>query len=85
MKRKRRNHIADFKAKVAIAALMGDLTIAVLAQKFDVHANQIAEWKKQLFLLRQITGTNYYCYMKHITSVRNKNRINSIGYHFLHS
>ena len=48
MRRKRRNHKADFKAKVALAALKGDLTIAELVQKFDVHANQIAEWKKQL-------------------------------------
>ena len=48
MRRKRRNHKADFKAKVALAALKGDLTIAELAQKFDVHANQITEWKKQL-------------------------------------
>ena len=48
MRRKRRNHKADFKAKVALAALKGDLTMAELAQKFDVHANQITEWKRQL-------------------------------------
>jgi len=48
MKRKRRNHKPDFKAKVAIAALKGDLTMAELAQKFDIHANQMTEWKKQL-------------------------------------
>ena len=48
MRRKRRNPKPDFKAKVALAALKGDLTIAELTQKFDVHANQITEWKKQL-------------------------------------
>jgi len=48
MKRKRRNHKPDFKAKVALAALKGDMTLAELADKFDVHANQITEWKKQL-------------------------------------
>jgi len=49
MKRKRRNHKPEFKAKVALEALKGDLTLAELAQKHDVHANQITDWKKQLF------------------------------------
>lgn len=48
MKRPRRNHTAVFKAKVAMAALRGDKTLAELAQMFDVHANQITTWKTQL-------------------------------------
>jgi putative transposase len=48
MKNKRRNHSAAFKAKVALAAAKGDKTIAELASEFDVHSNQIAQWKKQL-------------------------------------
>jgi transposase len=48
MKRPRRNHTASFKAKVAIAALGGDKTLIQLAQQFDVHANQITQWKTQL-------------------------------------
>jgi len=48
MRRKRRNHSPEFKAKVALATLQGDLTMAELVKKFDVHANQIADWKKQL-------------------------------------
>ena len=48
MRRKRRNHSPSFKAKVALAALKGDLTMAELVQKYDVHANQISDWKKQL-------------------------------------
>ena len=48
MKNKRRNHSARFKAKVALAAAKGDKTIAELASQFEVHANQIAQWKKQL-------------------------------------
>jgi len=48
MRRKRRNHKPDFKAKVALAALKGDMTLVELSDKFDVHANQITEWKKQL-------------------------------------
>jgi transposase-like protein len=46
--RKRRNHSPEFKAKVAIAALKGDKTLAELAQQFDVHPNQITDWKTQL-------------------------------------
>jgi transposase len=48
MRRPRRNHTAAFKAKVALAAIKGDKTLAELAEKFDVHANQIVQWKTQL-------------------------------------
>ena len=48
MRRKRRTHSPEFKAKVALAAVRGDLTMAELVKKFDVHANQITDWKKQL-------------------------------------
>ncbi len=47
-RRKRQNHSPEFKAKVAIAALKGDKTLAELAQQFDVHPNQITDWKNQL-------------------------------------
>jgi transposase-like protein len=47
-RRPRRNHTAAFKAKVALAALKGDKTLAELAQQFDVHPNQITEWKSRL-------------------------------------
>lgn len=47
-KRTRRTHSSAFKAKVALAALKGDRTLAELAQQFDVHPNQITEWKRQL-------------------------------------
>jgi transposase len=48
MRRPRRNHSAAFKAKVALAALKGDRTLATLAQQFDVHPNQITQWKTEL-------------------------------------
>ncbi len=47
-KRTRRNHTPAFKAKVALAAIRGEKTLAELAQQFDVHAHQITQWKGQL-------------------------------------
>ena len=47
-RRPRRNHTPAFKAKVALAALKGEKTLAELAQHFDVHVNQITLWKGQL-------------------------------------
>jgi transposase len=47
-RRARRNHSPTFKAKVALAAIKGDRTIAQLAEHFDVHPNQITAWKSQL-------------------------------------
>jgi len=48
MRRSRRNHSAEFKAKVALAAIRGDKTLAELAEQFDVHPNQISDWKLKL-------------------------------------
>ncbi|MGH8513638.1 MAG: IS3 family transposase [Gammaproteobacteria bacterium] len=47
-RRPRRNHTPAFKAKVALAAIKGDRTIAQLAEQFDVHPNQVTSWKAQL-------------------------------------
>jgi transposase-like protein len=47
-RRARRNHSPSFKAKVALAAIKGERTIAQLADQFDVHPNQITIWKTQL-------------------------------------
>jgi transposase-like protein len=47
-RRPRRDHTPAFKAKVALAALRGEMTLAELAQQYDVPANQITQWKTQL-------------------------------------
>jgi transposase len=47
-RRPRRNHTPAFKAKVALASIKGEKTLADLAQQFDVHPNQITQWKSQL-------------------------------------
>jgi len=47
-RRARRTHTPAFKAKVALAAIKGEMTLAQLAEHFDVHPNQITQWKAQL-------------------------------------
>ena len=47
-RRARRTHTPGFKAKVALAAIKGEKTLAELAQQYDVHPNQITTWKAQL-------------------------------------
>ena len=51
-RRPRRNHTPAFKAKVALAAIKGEMTLAELAEQFDVHPNQITTWKAQLQKVR---------------------------------
>ena len=48
MKRMRKRFDGPFKARVALAAVKGDKTIAAIASQYDVHPNQIRQWKKQL-------------------------------------
>ena len=47
-RRPRRNHSAVFKAKVALEAIKGEKTISEIAQKHDVHPNQVTDWRRQL-------------------------------------
>ena len=47
-RRPRRNHSLAFKAKVAIEALGDGKTISEIAHKYDVHPNQVTEWRRQL-------------------------------------
>jgi transposase-like protein len=47
-KRPRRNHSAAFKAKVALAAVKGDKTMAEIAQQYEVHPTQVVDWRRQL-------------------------------------
>ena len=56
-RRPRRNHTPAFKAKVALAAVKGDRTVAQLAEHFDVHPNQITAWKAQLEGASEVFGS----------------------------
>lgn len=47
-RRPRRNHSPAFKAKVALEAIRGEEPLIVIAERFDVHPNQITKWKRQL-------------------------------------
>ena len=48
MSKKRRNHLPEFKAKVALAAARGDKTTAELAAQYNIHPTQITQWKQEL-------------------------------------
>ena len=47
-RRPRRNHSPAFKAKVALEAIKGEQPLIVVAERFDVHPDQITKWKRQL-------------------------------------
>jgi transposase len=47
-RRPRRNHLPAFKARVALEAIKGEETLITIAERFDIHPNQITKWKRQL-------------------------------------
>jgi transposase-like protein len=47
MKKERKSYTASFKAKVALEAIKGQRTINEIASAFEVHPNQVTQWKKQ--------------------------------------
>ena len=44
--KKRKNHSADFKARVALEAIREEMTLAELYKTYGVHTNQISTWKR---------------------------------------
>lgn len=58
-RRKRRNHSSAFKAKVALEALKGESTLTEIAEKYDLHPNQIQRWKNDLIAgAAEVFGSN---------------------------
>jgi transposase len=47
-RRPRRNHTPTFKARVALEAIKGEEPLITIAERFEVHPNQITKWKRQL-------------------------------------
>ena len=54
MKKGRRNHSAEFKARVALEAVKGIKSMSELASEYEVHPNRISKWKKQV--LEELPG-----------------------------
>jgi transposase-like protein len=73
MRRPRRNHSPEFKAKVALAALKGDKTLAELAEQFDLFPIQISEWENQL---AESAGLVFSKAKQPTTSLRDIDQIN---------
>ena len=48
MPKKRRSFSSEFKAKIALEAIRGDKTINEIATQYEVHPNQVSQWKSQL-------------------------------------
>ena len=46
MKKKRRRHDPEFKARVALEALKGERTIQEIASEYEIHPVQVSDWKK---------------------------------------
>lgn len=66
MSKKRRNHEASFKAKVALAAIRGDKTISEIASQYSIHANQVSSWKKiALDNLESLFAGNHAAFTDH--------------------
>ena len=67
MSRKRRQYSADFKAKVALAALKGDETTSEIAARFEIHLTMVSQWKRELMdnatgvIKRFATGSDCTC------------------------
>jgi transposase-like protein len=73
-KRTRRNRSPAFKAKVALAAVKDEKTLAELAQQFDVHPNQITIWRGQL-LEGPASGHKIYPYLLRKLSAARPNQV----------
>jgi transposase-like protein len=72
MRKERRTFQASFKAKIAIEAIKEQLTVNELAQKHQLHPNQIATWKKEFLAKADTVFDNGKAHQEELESLRNR-------------
>ena len=72
MRKERRTFLASFKAKIAIEAIKEQLTISELAQKHQLHPNQIATWKKEFLAKADTVFDNGKAHQEELETLRSR-------------
>ena len=72
MKKARRTFSAAYKAKVALEAIKEQQTASELAQKYQLHPNQIAQWKKEFLSKAESVFDNGKAHLEELEAMRKK-------------